>query len=204
VLADDCIGFSPHFPWRKLIEAFQPLHVDVIVVRHSTLYESCESLRILHQSMIDDMGLLHATFGLKVAQQFCEPDTMSPTYNCSLSQQWSHIANSASNADVVFLMPWQTYRNGFDAEGSTANLLHPLVNSLFSFSDDFSICSGGMRALSVSLADCTCHDGLEKHIGVREGHFFLNPSPHLTVNDVSLLPFDAFRSALQNITANPK
>lgn len=154
--------------------------------------------------MIDDMDFLHATFGLNVAQQFCEPDTLSPSYNCSLSQQWFHIASSSLNADVVFLMPWQTYRNGFDAEGSTANLLHPLVNSLFSFSDDFSICSGGVRALSVSLADCTCQHGLEKNIGVREGHFFLHPSPYLTVNDASLLPFDAFRSALQNITANPK
>ncbi len=159
---------------------------------------------MLHQSLINDRDVLHSTYGSEVAQHFCEPDRLSSSYNCSLTQQWSRIASSVANADVVFLITWQAYRHGFDAEGSTANLFFPLVNSMFSFSDDFSICSGGVRAISVSLVDCICHDDVEKMNGQTEGHFFLNPSTHLTVNDMSLLPFDAFKGALQNITANSK
>jgi hypothetical protein len=199
VHASDCAGQSPHIPWRQLVQALQPLQLHAVVVRHSTRHDSCESVTTLHQSILDDFASESINAGVTVAQQHCEPDSAVPHDACSLNRQLQQVAESSGEHDVLLLVTWQAYRRGLHVECATAGCLHPLLQSLHSFSEDASRCGGAARALSLTFAGSSC---LDVAAGVAVGDFILNPSAALSVDEVSLLPWDAFRTVLRTIAAD--
>lgn len=191
VHAADCDRSSPRIPWRDLVAALQPLHLQAALVRHSAAHaarQRCDLAAHLHQSLVDD-----SSAGVRVAEHFCENE------GCSLDKQLAQISAAATEFDVVLLITWQTYRNGLDIKCSTKGCLQSLVGEMFSFSEDSSRCSGAARALSVPFSQATC---LEAVSGTNKDEFVVNPSNELYADEISMLPGDAFRTAVQTIAAD--
>jgi len=199
VHASDCAGTSPHIPWRQLVQALQPLQLHAVIIRHSTHHNFCESVAMLHQSLLDDFAGEHSAAGVTVTQKFCEPGSTHPRDGCSLNQQLSQVADVSGEYDVMLLITWQAYRNGFHVQCASAGCLHPVVNSLFSHSEDSSRCSGAARALSLPFVDSSCQ---EVTAGVKLGGFVLNPSAALSVDEISLVPLDTFRNVIRTLAAD--
>jgi hypothetical protein len=167
------------------------LHLQAALVRHSAAHagrQRCDLVSDLHQSLVGD-----SSAGVKVAEHFCENES------CSLDKQLALISAAATEFDVVLLITWQTYRNGFDIKCSTKGCLQSLVGEMFSFSEDSSRCGGAARALSVPFSQATC---LEAVSGTKKAEFVMNPSHALYAGEMSMLPGDAFRTAVQTIAAD--
>jgi hypothetical protein len=187
--ASGCHSASPRLPWRQLIAALQPLLLQAVIVRHSANHDPCDSLSALHQSLVENLG----SAGVTVSEHFCEPG------GCSLQWQLSLVSDHASQHDTALLVPWSAYRNGLDVNCATTGCLEQAVRALFSFSEDSARCSGALRALSLPFAAASCLDAVA---GTNVSDFVLNPSPALSAYDISLVPFDALRTALRTISAD--
>ncbi len=158
-------------------------------MRRTAAYERCASLAVLHQSLVDEV----AAAGLKVVEHVCD------AANCSMDRQLSAVSDAASESDVVLLVPWQAYRNGLNVKCHSESCLRVAVSALFSFSEDASRCSGAARALSLPFVEATCQEVVA---GELVDGFIVNPSPALAADAMSLLPSEAFRTALRTIFAD--
>ncbi len=186
--ASDCDGASPLVSWREVASALKPLQLRAVLVL-STAQQQCESLSALHRSLVDDMSAA----GVEVTKLFCD------AVGCSFDRQLSLVSDSASDSDVVLVVPWQAYRTGLNVTCSAAGCLQSAVSALFSSSTDSSLCSGAARALSLSFVEASCQEVVA---GTRIAGFVLNPSPALSADGLVLLPSEGFRTALRQIFAD--
>jgi hypothetical protein len=186
---DECVGASPYIPLRELVIALQPLMLRVAIVRNSALHASCKTLSALYESLTRESS----GSGIEVVQLPCTGEA------CSLHRQLSQVSQASTGHDAILLVTWHSYRNGFDIECSGASCLRPVVEALFSHSEDSSRCNGATRALSISFASASCQ---EVAAGNKVSEFVLNPSPALSVHQVSLVTSEAFAAALRAIFAD--